>query len=126
MYTFNELTDIIAQLRSENGCPWDKEQTHESLKKCLIEESQEVLDAIDQEDMENLCEELGDLLLQILLHSQIASENNHFTIQDVINVLSEKMIRRHPHVFGDVKVNSSEESSKLWQEIKKQEKSKKP
>lgn len=126
MHTFKELTSIIEELRSDHGCPWDREQTHESLKKCMTEECQEALDAIDHKDMENLCEELGDVLLQVMLHSQIASENGHFTIDDVVDGLCKKMIRRHPHVFGDVKVNSPEESKRLWQEIKKQEKHKKP
>lgn len=126
MYTFDELKDIIAQLRSEHGCPWDKAQTHESLKVCLAEESEEVLRAIDSGDMDNLCEELGDVLLQVMLHSQIAGENGEFTIEDVVNGLCEKMIRRHPHVFGDVKVNTPEESLALWNAIKKQEKAKMP
>lgn len=125
-YTFAELVSIIAELRSENGCPWDKKQTFESLKKCLADESQEVFDAIDNNDMDNLCEELGDVLLQVLLNSQIASETNTFTIDDVVDGLSRKMIRRHPHVFGDRKVNSPEESLALWNEIKKQEKAEKP
>lgn len=126
MHKFDKLVDIIAELRSDHGCPWDKEQTHESLKVCLVDETQEVLQAIDHKDMENLCEELGDVLLQVVMHSQIAQENGIFTIQDVIDGVSEKMIRRHPHVFGDVKVNSAEESLALWKEIKKQEKAKKP
>lgn len=126
MHTFDELIHIIGELRSEHGCPWDKEQTHESLIKCLREESQEVIDAIENRDKENLCEELGDLLLQVMLHSQIASENGDFTIANVIDGICEKMIRRHPHVFGDVKVNSPEESLELWNLIKKQEKGEKP
>lgn len=126
MYTFEDLKDIIAQLRSEHGCPWDKAQTHESLKVCLTEESKEVLRAIDNRDMDNLCEELGDVLLQVMLHSQIAGENGDFTIEAVINGLCEKMIRRHPHVFGDVKVSTPEESLALWNAIKKQEKAKMP
>lgn len=125
-YTFDELVAIIAELRSEHGCPWDRKQTYESLKKCLADESQEVFEAVDNHDMENLCEELGDVMLQVLLNSQIASENGDFTIEDVIDGLSRKMIRRHPHVFGDIKVNSPEESLALWNEIKKQEKAEKP
>lgn len=126
MYTFDDLKHIMEELRSDHGCPWDKEQTHESLKKCLAEESQEVLDAIDNHDKENLCEELGDVLLQVMMHSQIAMENGDFTADDVVNGICEKMIRRHPHVFGDKKVSSPEESLALWNEIKKQEKAKKP
>ncbi len=126
MYTFEDLEHIMEELRSDHGCPWDKEQTHESLKKCLVEESQEVLDAIDNHDKENLCEELGDVLLQVMMHSQIAMENGDFTVDDVVNGICEKMIRRHPHVFGDKKASSPEESLALWNEIKKQEKAKKP
>lgn len=121
-YDFNDLIEIIAALRAPGGCPWDIKQTHESLKECLIEESGEVIDAIDNKDDDNLCEELGDLLLQVVMHAQIAAEGNRFDINDVIQGVSEKMIRRHPHVFGDVKVTSQEESLALWNEIKKQEK----
>ena len=126
MHNFEDLVNIIAELRSDHGCPWDREQTHESLKKCLAEESQEVFDAIDHNDMENLCEELGDVLLQVLMHSQIAAEKGIFTIDDVVEGVSQKMIRRHPHVFGGIEVKSPEESLALWNEIKKQEKAKKP
>lgn len=125
MYTFNDLTNIIAELRSDHGCPWDREQTYESLKKCLSDEAQEVYDAVDRHDMENLCEELGDILLQVMLNSQIAKEEGAFTIDDVIDGLCRKMIRRHPHVFGDAKVNSTEEGLALWNEIKEQEKAEK-
>ena len=126
MHTFDDLVHIIDELRSEHGCPWDKEQTHESLKICLANESHEVYDAIDNQDMENLCEELGDILLQVMLHSQIAKEEGAFTIDDVVDGVCRKMIRRHPHVFGDVKVNSVEEGLALWNAIKKQEKAEKP
>lgn len=126
MHTFDDLIHIISELRSDHGCPWDRAQTHESLKVCLADESQEVFDAIDNGDMENLCEELGDVLLQVMMHSEIARENGAFTIEDVVNGVCEKMIRRHPHVFGNVKVSSPEESLALWNEIKKQEKAKKP
>lgn len=122
MKIFDEFVETIATLRGEGGCPWDIEQTHESLKKCLIDESQEVLDAIDAHDDENLCEELGDVLLQVVMHAQIATEEGRFTIEDVVRGVNEKMIRRHPHVFGDVKVDSLEDQLKLWEEIKKQEK----
>ncbi len=123
-YDFGDLVEIIAALRAPGGCPWDIKQTHQSLKECLIEESGEVIDAIDKGDDENLCEELGDLLLQVVMHAQIAAERGSFTIGDVIQGVSEKMIRRHPHVFGDVKVSSPEESLELWKEIKRQEKEK--
>ena len=125
-YTFKDLTDITAKLRSENGCTWDRAQTHESLIPCLMEESGEVRDAIVNKDDENLCEELGDLLFQVMIHSQIAAERGAFTVDDVVQGIYEKMVRRHPHVFGDRKVNSPEEALALWQEIKKREKSEKP
>jgi len=124
MKIFDEFVDTIATLRAPGGCPWDMEQTHESMKKCLIDEAEEVLDAIDAKDDENLCEELGDVLLQVVMHAQIAAEECRFTIEDVIRGVNDKMIRRHPHVFGDVKVDSLEDQLKLWEEIKAQEKSK--
>ena len=93
-YDFSDLTEIINILRSPGGCPWDIKQTHESLKECLVEESGEVISAIDSHDDENLCEELGDLLLQVVMHAQIAAEEGRFTIDDVIQGVSEKMIRR--------------------------------
>lgn len=121
-YSFDDLIEIIAQLRGPGGCPWDIKQTHESLKECLTEESGEVIQAIDNKDDANLCEELGDLLLQVIMHAQIAAEDGRFTISDVIQGVSEKMIRRHPHVFGDEKVSNADESLNLWNEIKKREK----
>lgn len=124
MKVFDEFVETIALLRGENGCPWDRKQTHESLKECLVEETGEVLEAIDHKDDENLCEELGDVLLQVVMHAQIAAEEGRFTIEDVINGVNDKMIRRHPHVFGDVKIGSVEEGLNLWEEIKKQEKKK--
>lgn len=124
-YTYEDFLDIIAQLRAPGGCPWDQKQTHESLRDCLLEESQEVLDAIDNKDDENLCEELGDVLLQVVMHAQIAAEEGRFTMDDVVQGVSEKMVRRHPHVFGDVKVNSVEEGLDLWNAIKAQEKASK-
>ena len=122
MHTFSDLVNITSKLRSKDGCPWYKEQTHESLKQYLLEEAGEVIEAIDHKDKENLCEELGDLLFQVMIHSQIAKENQDFTIDDVVNGICEKMIRRHPHVFGDKKVISSEEGEALWEAIKMQEK----
>lgn len=121
-YSYEDFLDIIAKLRAPGGCPWDMEQTHESLKKCLIEESGEVIEAIDSKDDENLCEELGDLLLQVVMHAQIAAEEGRFTMDDVVQGVSEKMVRRHPHVFGDAKVTSVEEGLDLWNAIKQQEK----
>lgn len=124
-YSYEDFLDIIAKLRAPGGCPWDMEQTHESLKKCLIEESGEVIEAIDNKDDENLCEELGDLLLQVVMHAQIAAEEGRFTMDDVVQGVSEKMVRRHPHVFGDAKVTSVEEGLDLWNAIKQQEKNRK-
>lgn len=121
-YDFEDFIEIISQLRAPGGCPWDIKQTHESLKKCLVEESDEVMEAIDNKDDENLCEELGDLLLQVVMHAQIATEENRFTISDVIQGVCKKMIRRHPHVFGEAEAASPEESLQLWQKIKEQEK----
>lgn len=121
-YSFTEFMDIIRKLRSEEGCPWDREQTHVSLKPCLMEECYETIEAIDREDTDNLCEELGDLLLQVALHSVIAEEQKEFTIDEVINRVGEKMIRRHPHVFGNVTVSNSEEVISNWDNIKQQEK----
>jgi tetrapyrrole methylase family protein / MazG family protein len=119
---FSKLREIIAVLRGPNGCPWDKEQTHESLKKYLIEETYEVIEAIDSGDIDHLIEELGDVLLQVMLHAQIGEDEGYFAIEDVMEVLSEKMIRRHPHVFGDKKAKDSIEVLRNWQEIKKLEK----
>lgn len=122
MYSYPELLDIISELRSDHGCPWDKAQTHESLISCLRDECEEVVQAIEQKDDENLCEELGDVLLQVLLHAQIAKEEGRFCMNDVVNTLAEKMIRRHPHVFGDEEFGSPEQNKKRWEEIKRAEK----
>ena len=121
-YSFEELTKIIARLRGEGGCPWDRKQTHESLIPCLRDEAEEVVQAIEKQDMDNLCEELGDVLLQVLMHSQIAKENGAFTLADVIDGISRKMVRRHPHVFGDAKAATPEESLALWKQVKAEEK----
>lgn len=121
-HNFEELREIIAILRGEKGCKWDRAQTHESLKECLENETKEVYQAIDNKDDENLCEELGDILLQVLLNAQIASERGAFDLDDVIQKLSEKMIRRHPHVFGDRVAKTQEQSFALWNEIKRKEK----
>ncbi|WP_042354638.1 nucleoside triphosphate pyrophosphohydrolase [Bacillus rubiinfantis] len=121
---FHKLRDIIAQLRGPEGCPWDKEQTHESLKKYLIEETYEVIDAINSGDIDHLIEELGDVLLQVMLHAQIGTDEGYFSIDDVIEGLSAKMIRRHPHVFGNGSAANAEEVVTNWQQIKQQEKGK--
>ena len=125
MEKFDKFVEILKTLRSDHGCPWDREQTHKSLRQNLIEEAYEVIESIDNDDNANLREELGDVLLQIVMHSVIAEEENAFTIEDVIDEVSEKMIRRHPHVFGDVEADTSEEVLKNWDAIKKQEKQEK-
>lgn len=119
---FEDLLQIMDVLRGENGCPWDKEQTHESLKKYLIEESYEVLEAIDEQDDSKVIEELGDVLLQIVFHSQIGKEEGYFNIYDVIRAICDKMIQRHPHVFGNISIENSTEVIINWDEIKKSEK----
>jgi len=120
---FKEFTEIVRKLRDPNGgCPWDLEQNHKSIRPYLIEESYEVLDAIDSEDDNELKKELGDLLLQVVLHSQIAADREAFQIADVVESVSEKMIRRHPHVFGDVKAETSGKVLKNWEQIKLSEK----
>lgn len=118
----NALTHIMAQLRAPDGCPWDRAQTHESLRKYLLEETYEALDAIDREDIDNLIEELGDLLYQIVFHAEIGKENGYFNFDDVVEGICLKMIRRHPHVFGDVKIQSETELNTMWERIKKDEK----
>ncbi len=116
------LVDIIAVLRSENGCPWDREQTHRSLRPNMLEEAYEAVDAIDDNNIPNLREELGDVLLQVVLHAQIAKDEGEFDIEDVAKELSEKLIHRHPHVFGDTKISSTDEILSNWDKLKKEEK----
>lgn len=123
MNNLQELIDIVKVLRSENGCQWDREQTHESLRPNMLEEAYEAVDAIDNGDLKHLKEELGDVLLQVVLHSQIADEEKAFNIDDVAKEIKDKLIRRHPHVFGNVEVSSTEEILENWEAIKKQEKS---
>ena len=121
-HDFAELLEIVAILRSPDGCPWDRAQTHETMKKCLSDETQEVIEAIDKADDENLCEELGDVLLQVLLNCEIAKERKAFEFSDVVQMLSEKLIRRHPHVFGDIeRPETPEESLKRWKSVKMKE-----
>ncbi|MEC1479195.1 bifunctional methyltransferase/pyrophosphohydrolase YabN [Bacillus haynesii] len=119
---FSMFRSVIRKLRGPDGCPWDRKQTHESLKKYLIEECYEVLEAIDEEDPDHLVEELGDVMLQVLLHAQIGEDDGLFTIDDVIHGITAKMIRRHPHVFGEVSVRDEADVMVNWEEIKKQEK----
>jgi len=118
---FTELKAIIARLRNPEGCPWDRQQTHESLRPFLIEECYEVLQAIEEGSPSKLCEELGDLLLQIMLHAQMANEEEHFTVEDVIRGISVKLIHRHPHVFGDVEVKDAVEVRHNWEVLKNAE-----
>jgi len=115
---FNELVELIARLRAPGGCPWDREQTHESLKPMLLEEAYEVIESIDEGNDEEFKGELGDLLLQVVFHSDIATEENRFTIADVIERVSSKMIRRHPHVFGEDTASTSSEVLRNWEAIK--------
>lgn len=126
MTEFEKLKQVIAQLRAPDGCPWDREQTHASLKPACIEEAAEVVCGIniyeETGNADNLKEELGDLLLQVVMHGQIAEEEGLFTMDDVIRGVREKMIRRHPHVFGETTVNDSGEVLVKWEEIKQQEK----
>lgn len=121
-FDMQPLTDVMATLRSPGGCPWDIEQTHESLRRYMIEEVYEVIEAIENEDAPLLCEELGDLLLQIVFHARVAEECGAFSMQDVIDGVTEKMIRRHPHVFGDITVSDAGEVLVNWDAIKAQEK----
>lgn len=118
---FEKLLEIMSTLRGEKGCPWDKEQTRASLKPFLVEETYEVLEAIDEGDPEKIKEELGDLLFQIIFHCQIAKEQNEFDMNGVIEKITEKMVGRHPHVFGDASYETSEEVLKQWEERKKEE-----
>ena len=125
-YTYEEFLEIIKTLRGENGCPWDKVQTHESLKPCMTEEAAELLASIriyeQTGNPENMIEELGDVLLQVVMHAEIASEEGLFTMADVVDEVSRKMVRRHPHVFGTGSADTPEEVLTNWDEIKKEEK----
>lgn len=122
---FTKVVEVMAALRAVNGCPWDRKQTHESLKPYLLEETYEVLETIDQRDTKKLKEELGDVLLQVLFHSQIAAEAKSFTVEDVLDTLATKLIRRHPHVFGTgdqaTGVTTSEQVLSQWEDIKRAE-----
>lgn len=119
MEEFYNLVEIVRRLRRE--CPWDKEQTHQSLRRCLLEESYEVLEAIDTNNLEELKKELGDLILQAIFHSVIAEESREFTLKEVLEEETQKLVIRHPHIFADVKVSDSEEVKKNWEAIKKKE-----
>jgi len=118
---FEKLVNIMSKLRDKDGCPWDREQTHESLKPYLLEEAYEVLEALDHESDDELREELGDLLLQVIFHSQIADEEKRFSILEVLENINDKLTRRHPHVFGDVNIETAEEQRVHWEKLKKNE-----
>ena len=117
--SFNRLIETLNTLMGDNGCPWDKVQTRESLKPYLVEETYEVLEALDENDPEKITDELGDLLYQILFHSKLSSLNGEFDIKDVLNNLNEKMVRRHPHIFKKGQLNTPDEVIEQWEEIKK-------
>lgn len=119
---FHKIVKVMERLRGEGGCPWDREQTRESLKPFLLEEAYEVLEAIEEKDVELLKEELGDLLLQVVFHAQIAKERGEFAIEEVLSALTDKLVRRHPHVFGNTKVETTREVLARWEELKNQEK----
>ncbi len=121
-YTFFDFVKIIEILRSPNGCAWDRKQNHDTMKNALIEECYEVLDAIDRYDIDNMVEELGDVLLQVVFHAQIGSEDGYFNIDDIVQAVSEKMVKRHPHVFGDMNIDDADEVLKNWDKIKREEK----
>jgi MazG family protein len=120
--SIDRLREIVARLRAPDGCPWDREQTHESLKPHLIEECYELIDAIDDRDDETMREELGDLLLQVVMHTQMASEEGRFDFDSVAGSIAEKLVRRHPHVFSDTKLSTSDAVLRQWDAIKRHEK----
>lgn len=120
---FQEFVELIARLRGPDGCPWDREQTFSSLKRFMIEEAYEAVEAVDSGRPERLCDELGDVLIQVVLNAQLAAEEGSFTIQDVIAGVTEKLIRRHPHVFGDIAVTDSADVLRNWEQIKRREQS---
>jgi MazG family protein len=119
--SYEELRSVVARLRAPDGCPWDREQTHASLRPYVIEEAYEVLAVLDSGETDGLAEELGDLLLQVVLHSQLAEEAGEFDMADVLEGLAQKLVRRHPHVFGDVQLETSGQVVTQWDEIKKRE-----
>ncbi len=121
-YKFYDLVEIVSKLRGEKGCPWDKKQTHKSLIKYLKEETEELIKEIEKRNTEGIKDELGDVLLQVVFHSQIEKEKGNFDIDDVVDSICRKMVRRHPHVFGNLKVKSEKEVEKKWEEIKRKEK----
>lgn len=124
-YSFDDLCLLVSVLRSENGCPWDREQTNKSIRNCMIDETYEFIEGLDNDDDKLMCEELGDVLFQIIFHSDIKSDDNTFAIGDVIDGICKKMILRHPHVFGNTSVENSSEVLVNWENIKNHEKKRK-
>ncbi len=122
MNAMDELKATIARLRGPGGCPWDQEQTHATLVRCLIDEVSELIDTIDRGDMAHMREELGDVLIQVVFHAQLAAEAGHFSLEDVAQEVNEKLVRRHPHVFGSGKLDTSEQVLVQWEQIKALEK----
>ncbi|HUJ45346.1 MAG TPA: MazG family protein [Opitutaceae bacterium] len=122
MSAIDDLCQTVARLRAPDGCPWDREQTHQTLARCLIDECSELLDAIDRLDRPHMREELGDVLVQIIFHAQLAAERGDFTFDDVAREINEKLVRRHPHVFGPNRLNTSAEVLVQWEAIKRHEK----
>ena len=122
MSALDDLRQTVARLRAPDGCPWDREQTHQTLTRCLIDECSELLDAIDREDLPHMREELGDVLVQVVFHAQLAAERGDFTLDDVAREINEKLIRRHPHVFGDGHLDTSDQVLVQWDAIKREEK----
>lgn len=118
-YNFDELVDIIAKLRAPDGCPWDREQTHQSIRKSLVEEAYELIEMIDENNPGKMADESGDVLLQVVLHAQIAKDNGEYDINDVTDAICRKLIHRHPHVFGEVSVENSDEVLANWDAIKR-------
>ncbi len=128
MYTFEDLQRIVRELYAPGGCPWDRAQTYETLRRYIRSETEEVIAAVDHQDMENLCEELGDVLYEVLLYCAIGEERGDFTFAAVVDGVAQKMVRRHPNVFGDAKTLTPEDGMRLWEEVKlweKQEKERK-
>jgi MazG family protein len=122
MTPIEELRQTMARLRAPDGCPWDREQTHQTLTRCLIDECSELLDTIDRNDIPHMREELGDVLIQVVFHSQLAAERGDFTFDDVAREINEKLVRRHPHVFGTGRADNSAEVIEVWEKVKAGEK----
>ena len=122
-YTFDDLVKIIEILRAPGGCPWDREQTHESIRKNVVEEAYEMVEAIDSRNEDKIADESGDVLLQVVLHAQIAKDDGNYDINDVTDIISRKMIHRHPHVFGSTSVKNSDEVLQKWDAIKRSDRS---